>query len=90
MRPGVRISFLVAISGSVLSTGCRQLPNQGQAQASRADGADGTFEPDSKDDSVPIEKELAAPKGFFSSKREPFGGWSSKAREVEQSLGVNR
>lgn len=90
MRPGVRISFLVAILGSFFTAGCRQMPNQGQARASRADGADGTFEPESKDDSVPIEKELAAPKGFFSTKREPFGGWSSQAREVEQSLGVNR
>ena len=68
--------------------GCRQVAVTKQDRADA--GVDGTFEPEVRDDSVPIEKELAAPKGFFSKTREPFGGWSSQARDIEKSLGVNR
>ncbi|RLT08876.1 MAG: hypothetical protein DWI24_10395 [Planctomycetota bacterium] len=66
--------------------GCQQMPG---TKSARTDGADGTFEPE-RQEAVPIEKELAAPKGFFRTKSEPFGGWSSQAREIEKSLGVNK
>jgi len=81
--------FLV-VGGLVLvclTVGCRQTP---VTKSVRSDGLEGTFEPEMRDDSVPIEKELAAPKGFFRTKREPFGGWSTQAREIEKSLGVNK
>ena len=68
-------------------TGCRQVAVTKQQPS---EGVDGTFDPEARDDSVPIEKELAAPKGVFSKTREPFGGWSSQARDIEKSLGVNR
>lgn len=67
--------------------GCRQVAVTKQQPG---EGVDGTFEAEAHDDSVPIEKELAAPKGFFSKTREPFGGWSNQARDIEKSLGVNR
>ena len=80
----------VAVAGLVLyclTAGCQQTS---VTKSVRSDGLEGTFEPEVRDDSVPIEKELAAPKGFFRTKREPFGGWSSQAREIEKSLGVNK
>lgn len=83
----VKRCFAAGLALVCLTAGCRQLP---ATKSVRSDGAEGTFEPEVRDDSVPIEKELAAPKGFFSTKREPFGGWSSQAREIEKSLGVNK
>lgn len=69
------------------ASGCRQVP---RADLDMPAGVDGTFEAEARDDTVPIEKELAAPKGFFNRTGGPSAGWSSQAREIERSLGVGR
>lgn len=80
--PPVFLTFAIALLG-----GCRQMP---VADQERPRGTDGTFAAEEPDDTVPIEKELAAPKGFFNRKGGPTAAWSSEAREIERSLGVGR
>lgn len=88
MRGRTIVSKSLILLGLCAQFGCRQMA---VSKHERADGVDGTFEPESaRDGLVPIEKELAAPQGFFSKTREPFGGWSGQARDIEKSLGVNR
>jgi hypothetical protein len=72
-----------------MQAGCRQVP---VGTTDNAVGTDGTFDPEKtqEDDTIPIEKELAAPKGFFNRTKGPTGAWSSQAREIERSLGVGR
>lgn len=78
---------IVAIAGFVSISGCRQVP---VSVSDKPDGVDGTFAAETADDTVPIEEELAAPKGFFNRTGGPTAGWSSQARDIERSLGVGR
>lgn len=78
---------IVAIAGIIGSCGCRQVP---VGDGGKPDGVDGTFAAEAQDDTVAVEKELAAPKGFFSRNGGPTAGWSSQARDIERSLGVGR
>lgn len=71
------------------TAGCRQMPFGQDDREERPAGVDGTFRNEVVDDTVPIEKELAAPKGFFGKTGGFTGGWSSQSRDIERSLGVN-
>ncbi|MBI1322525.1 hypothetical protein GC170_04980 [bacterium] len=82
--PRIFVSFGFAIA---LASGCRQMP---VADYDKPEGTDETFVAEKTDDTVPIEKELAAPKGFFSRKGGPTAAWSKEARDIERSLGVGR
>lgn len=82
--PRIFLSFALAMA---VSSGCRQMP---VADYDKPEGADETFVAEKTDDTVPIEKELAAPKGFFSRKGGPTAAWSREARDIERSLGVGR
>jgi hypothetical protein len=83
----VPIKAWSVIAAACLTTGCRQAP---LAKYEMPDGVDDTFVAEERDDTVAIEKELAAPKGFFNRKGGPSAGWSSDARDIERSLGVGR
>lgn len=78
---------IVLIVGFASVSGCRQVP---VSVSDQPEGVDGTFAAEATDDTVPIEKELAAPKGFFNRNGGPTAGWSSQARDIERSLGVGR
>jgi len=79
--------FVLILFVCLPMAGCRQMPT---AAYEKPEGVDATFEVEERDDTIPIEKELAAPKGFFNRKGGPYAGWSSEAREIEKSLGVRR
>ena len=82
--PRIFLSFACAMA---FASGCRQMP---VADYDKPEGTDETFVAEKTDDTVPIEKELAAPKGFFSRKGGPTAAWSREARDIERSLGVGR
>lgn len=82
--PRIVVSFGFSMA---LASGCRQMP---VADYDKPEGTDETFVAEKSDDTVPIEKELAAPKGFFSRKGGPTAAWSKEARDIERSLGVGR
>jgi hypothetical protein len=68
--------------------GCRQVPTT-QREESPPAGVDGVMDmAEEGRDQVPIEKELAPPKGFFGRRGSLNGGWSSESNEIERSLGV--
>ncbi|MFM7131955.1 MAG: hypothetical protein ACKO0V_21615 [bacterium] len=83
--------MLVAVYGVMsLAVGCRQMPTTANDEL-RPAGVDQVMDlTETGEEPVPIEKEMAAPKGFFGRKESRNGGWSSESRAIEQSLGVNR
>ena len=88
MRYGQWFAGICLVMG--MTTGCRQVPTDLGDEA-RPAGVDRVMDlTETGEEPVPIEKELAAPKGFFGRKESRNGGWSSESRAIEQPLGVNR